>query len=337
MLIFQITLFVTFLFLILGYSYMLLTPALLIGCTPIVNYAKQIINSFITTLITKGFKANLKLAETKQDIKKLINENTDKVDIIVCNHISTFDLIIAGYLKEFEIDSCNVIFKNEIVYTPGFGYILYANTDIKLKRNWEQDKEALGKQLDNIKPNGKKQVIIIFPEGTRLTEQKLKEGQEFSKLNNLPVYENLMVPKSKGLWFIVNKLSETNKLGRIWDVTFVFPKFLKKSISYSDVFGKSMGDVNAIWREVVLEKDYKDSDAFKKWLINLWVTKDSLIKYHEKIIFNEIYPESKIKTSEKLIAIITLLVFVGLLFNKYGRYYLLGSFILSYILILFKL
>ena len=30
-----------------------------------------------------------------------------------------------------------------------------------------------------------------------------------TQLNNLPVYENLMVPKSKGLWFIVNKLSFT--------------------------------------------------------------------------------------------------------------------------------
>ena len=146
-----------------------------------------------------------------------------------------------------------------------------------------------------------------------------------------------MVPKSKGLWFIVNKLSETNKLGRIWDVTLVFPKFLQKSMSYSDVFGKQIGDVNAIWREVELGNNYKDLDAFKKWLLNLWITKDSLMKYHEKIIYNKIYPESKIKTSEKLIAIITLLVLFGLLFNKYGRYYLLGSFILGYILILFKL
>lgn len=337
MLIFQITVVVTFIFLILGYSYMLITPALLIGYTPILNYAKQIVNSFFTMLMIKGFKPNFKLAESKQDIKRLINENTDKVDIIVCNHISAFDLIIASYLKEFGIDSCNCIMKNEIVYTPGIGYILYANTDIKLNRNWEQDKETLGKQLDNIKLNGKKQIIVIFPEGTRLTEQKLKEAQEFSKLNNLPVYENLMVPKSKGLWFIVNKLSETNKLGRIWDVTLVFPKFLQKSMSYSDVFGEQIGDVNAIWREVELDNNYKDPDAFKKWLLNLWITKDSFMKYHEKIIYNQIYPETNIKTSEKLIVIITLLVLFGLLFNKYGRYYLLGSFILSYILILFKL
>jgi hypothetical protein len=214
---------------------------------------------------------------------------------------------------------------------------MYACPDIKLNRNWEQDKETLGKQLDNIKTNGKKQVLLIFPEGTRLTEKKLNEGNEFSKSNNLPVYENLMVPKSKGLWFIVNKLSETNRLGRIWDVTLTFPKYLKKSIGTLDILGKPIGDVNTIWREVKLDKDYKDSDAFKKWLMNLWITKDSLMKYHEKIIYNQIYPESNIKTSEKLIVIITLLVLIGLLFNKYGRYYLLGSFILSYIFILFKL
>lgn len=338
MLIFQITLFVSFIFLILGYSYMLITPGILIGCTSIISYMKEFAQSFFTMVLSKGFKANLKLGETEQDIKKLINENTDKVDIIVCNHTSTLDfLIMMSYLKEFDIDSYNFVLKNEIVYTPGFGYIMYACPDIKLNRNWEQDKEILGKQIDNFKSNGKKQVLLIFPEGTRLTEKKLKEAREFSKSNNLPVYENLMVPKSKGLWFIVNKLAQSNRLGRIWDVTLIFPEFLQKSIGASDIFGKCIGDVNTIWREVEINENYKDPDIFKKWLMNLWITKDSLMKYYDKIIYKHVYPESNIKTSEKLIGIIILLVLVGLLFNKYGRYYLLGSFILSYILIIFKL
>ena len=63
-----------------------------------------------------------------------------------------------------------------------------------------------------------------------LIEQKLKEGNEFSKKNNLPIYENLMVPKSKGLWFIIKHLKKLNKLGRIWDATIILSKFIKKSI-----------------------------------------------------------------------------------------------------------
>jgi len=338
MLIFQITLFVTFVFLILGYSYLLITPGLFIGYTPIINYVKVIAQSFFTMVLDKGFKTNFKLAETKQDIKKLINSDTDKIDIIVCNHTSTLDfLIMMTYLEELDIQSYNFVLKNEITYTPGFGLIMYASQDVKLNRNWEQDKEILGKQLDKIKTNDKKQVIIIFPEGTRLSEQKLKEGQLFSQSNNLPVYDNLMVPKSKGLWFIVNHLSKSGKLGRIWDTTLIFPNFIKKSIKSSDIFGKPLGDIKTVWREVKLDENFEDQDGFKKWLINLWVTKDSLIKHHDKVIFNQVYPNEKIKTSTKLSLLILFLIIIGLLLNKYGRYYLLGSFLLSYILIIFKL
>ena len=338
MLIFQITLFVTFVFAILGYCYLLITPSLLIGYTPIISYVKTIAQSFFTMILDKGFKTNFKLGETGQDIKKLINENTDKIDIIICNHTSTLDfLLIMSYLQEFDIQSYNFVFKNEITYTPGFGFVMYASPDIKLNRNWEQDKETLGKQLDKLKPNGKKQVILIFPEGTRLTEKKLKEGQEYSKSNNLPVFENLMVPKSKGLWFIVNHLNQSNKLGRIWDTTLIFPNYIQKSINASDIFGKSIGDVKTVWREIELDENFHQQEGFKNWLINLWITKDSLIKYHDKIIFNQVNPNDKMKTSTKLLTIIIILLITWLIFNKYGRYYLLVSLILSYVLIIFKL
>lgn len=338
MLIFQITLFVTFVFFILGYSYLLITPGLLVGYTPIISYVKTLAQTLFTMILSKGFKTNFKLGETQQNIKQLINENPDKIDIIVCNHTSTLDfLLVMSYLEEFEIDSYNFVFKNEITYTPGFGFIMYANPDIKLNRNWEQDKETLGKQLDKIKTNEKKQVILIFPEGTRLTETKLREGQEFSKLNNLPVFNNLMVPKSKGLWFIINHLNNSGKLGRIWDVTLIFPNYIQKSIKATDIFGKPIGDVNMVWREVNLDLNFKNPDEFKKWLINLWITKDSFIKHHNKLVFNQIYPDKKTKTSNKLLIVILLTVLIGCFFNKYTRYYLLGSLLLSYILIIFKL
>ena len=119
----------------------------------------------------------------------------------------------------------------------------------------------------------------------------------------------------------------------MWDVTLILPK----KLDYSNKLGKSIDDVNAIWREVVLDKNYKDLNIFKSWLINLWVTKDSLIKNHKKIIYNQIYPKLNVKLSEKINIVIILLGFFGLLMNKYGRYYLLCSFILSYILIFYNI
>ncbi len=335
---YQITLFVTFVFLILGYSYALITPALLIGYTPIIDYVKLLAQTFFTIVLVKGFKTKFKLAESKQNITQLINENPDKIDILVCNHTSSLDfLIIMSYLQEFQIEIFNFVLKSDIIYTPGFGFIMYGSSDVKLNRNWEQDKETLGKQLDKIKFTGKKQVILIFPEGTRLTETKLKEGQEFSKKNSLPVFSNLMVPKSKGLWFIINHLAQTNKLGKIWDISLIFPKYLKKSIGFTNILAEPIGDVNVIWRHVELTKNYSNQNEFKAWLINLWITKDSLIKHYDKIIYKEIFPHTKAKTSTKLLTIIISVLIIGLLLNKYGRNYMLVSLLLSYVLIIFRL
>jgi 1-acyl-sn-glycerol-3-phosphate acyltransferase len=337
MILIHIILFVTFVFLILGYSYLLIIPGLIIGYTPLLCYVKTIAQSFLTIILSKGFKINFKLADSNQPIKKLINEEPDKIDIIICNHTSSLDfLFIIRYLHDFEIDSYNFVLKNDITYIPGFGFIMYTNSDIKLNRNWEHDKETLGKQLDKIKTTGKKQVIVIFPEGTRLTEQKLKEGNEFSKKNNLPIYENLMVPKSKGLWFIIKHLKKLNKLGRIWDATIILSKFIKKSIGYSDILGGRIDDVKIVWREVELTDEYNDIEKFKIWLTNLWVIKDDFIKKHKNIFFNQIKLEEENKT-KIIIPLIMIIVIIGFLFNKYGRYYLLSSFLLSYILIIFKL
>lgn len=338
MLIFQITLFVTFIFLILGYSYMLITPSLLIGYTPIITYIKTLAQSFFTQVMISGFKTKFKLAKSDQDIKKLINENTDLIDIIICNHTSIIDfLVIMSYLQHFNIDSYNFVLKNQIIYTPGFGLIMYANPDIKLNRNWNQDKFSVSKQLDKIKLNGSKQVILIFPEGTRLTDSKLKEGHVFSTKNNLPIFTNLLVPKSKGLWAIVNHLKETNKLGRIWDVTLSIPKFIGKTSFSSDIFGKPIGDICTVWREIAIYSDYKDMDKFKKWLIDLWVTKDSFMNNYKNLIYDNIQPDTNIKLSAKISIIITLVASCWLTINKYGRYYLLFSLLLTYILIFFKL
>ena len=188
-----------------------------------------------------------------------------------------------------------------------------ADYDIPARKN-------LGKEIDNIPIMNKKQVIIIFPEGTRFTLEKLKEAQRFSLENNLPKYNNLLVPKSKGLWFIVNQLAKKNRLGRIWDMTLVLPKFLGKESYLSDIVGKEIGNVYCDIRELKLPENFEDNNIFKNWLHENWKIKDKYIEHYnkyqyEKITFNDMRYNHLI--------FITFIIFFAtiLLYNKYGRYY----------------
>ena len=203
-----------------------------------------------------------------------------------------------------------------------------------MSRNWEKDKHSLANQIDKFEtnPNSNKQFIIIFPEGTRSTPKKLEEGQNFSRLNNLPVFDNLLVPKSKGLHFLVNHLNKTNKLGRIWDLTLAIPKFMKQSAYINDVFGKPIGPVYGTIKELKLDFDIQDSELFKSWLLKKWEIKDEFLKNYKKYVYK------KLEFNDPKYRHIALIVLICLIFSlllgvKYGRCYLIMSIVLSYILI----
>lgn len=321
---------------ILSYSYLLITPSILLSNKYILEQVKKISQTFSTIMLSDSFKVDFFMAKTEKNVEQLINQNTDLIDIMICNHVSTIDfLIIMAYLQNFKIGSYNFVIKNEITYTPGFGLIMYASSDIKLNRNWEKDKKILGNQIDKIK-NNKKQIIIIFPEGTRLNETKLKEGQQFSTSTNIPIFNNLLVPKTKGLYYIINHLDKTNKLGRIWDLTLAIPKFLKKSAYITDIIGQPIKSVYGIFRELELEKNkYQDLDNFKTWFFEKWKIKDDFLQNYKKFIYEKINQDNY---NFIHIAIVILVILLGCftLTNKYGRYYLLLSFVLSYFLIVFK-
>jgi 1-acyl-sn-glycerol-3-phosphate acyltransferase len=342
----QILYLVIYVYWVIAYSYLFLTPSILLSNEYLIKLVKKLSQSLSTLMLIDGFQTEFYLANGQTNIKELINQNPELIDIVVCNHLSTFDfLILMTFLQNFGISTYNFVLKNTINYFPGFGLIMYANTDIKLTRNWEKDKDNLSKQIDNIKtssgPNSKKQVIFIFPEGTRLTKQKLEEGQKFSRLNNIPVYDNLLVPKAKGLWFLINHLKKTKKLGRVWDITLTIPKFLGKSAYVSDVLGKPIGPIYVAMRELaeltkLNDLDCENLEIFKSCLFKTWKMKDDFIKNYKSYVYKKIVWDD---LKYRHIALISLvgLIFSLCLCNKYGRYYLILSFVLSYILIIFKL
>ena len=328
---------------VLSYSYLLITPSIFLSNNYILKQVKILSQSFSTMMLLDSLKIDFFMAQTDKNVEQLINQNPELVDIIVCNHVSTIDfLIVMAYLQKFKIGSYNFVLKNEIVYVPGFGLIMYASPDIKLNRNWEKDKEIFGNQIDKIKtsPDGDKQVILIFPEGTRFDETKLGKAQQFSMDNNLPVFKNLLVPKTKGLWYLINHLEKTNKLGRVWDLTLVLPKFIGKSVYLTNIVSQPVGPIYGIFRELELDKnEYKDLEKFKNWFLKMWKIKDDFLQNN-----NQKIPSYKNFIYKKIIwddlkfrhlIIVTFIILLGCLTltNKYGRYYLLVSFILSYLLV----
>jgi 1-acyl-sn-glycerol-3-phosphate acyltransferase len=246
MLIIQIMFLITFIYWVMAYSYVVLTPSILLSNDYLIKYVKKLSQTLTIFTLIYGFKSEFYLTSTQQNIKELMNQNTDLVDIIVCNHITTIDfLIVIAYLKYLNISNFNFILNYKVKHIAGFGLIMYANPDIKVFRNWELDQDNMQKQIQNFNTNvsSKKQVLIIFPEGTRYTKEKFEIAQEFSKSKGIPIYDHLLVPKARGLWFLINNFKKVNKLGRVWDITLTVPSMLGKSAYVKDLLGKPIGPV----------------------------------------------------------------------------------------------
>jgi len=337
MLITQIMFLVTFIYWIMAYSYVVLTPSILISNNYLIKLVKKLSQTLVIFTLIYGFKTKFYLTNTKQNIKELINQNTDLVDIVICNHITTIDfLIVVSYLKYLGITSTNILLNYKVKNLLGIGLVAYANTDIKVFRNWELDQDNILKQIGKFNNNvsSKKEVLIIFPEGTRYTKDKFDIAQNFSKSKGIPVYDNLLVPKARGLWFLINNFKKANKLGRVWDITLTVPSILGKSGYIQDLIGKPVGPVYGTIKELNLDINYEDLDIFKSWLFKNWKNKDYFMQYYKNFIYKKLHFNN---TKNKHLVIIALvcLIFSLLLGSKYGRYYLIISLLISYIMIIF--
>ena len=332
----QIYFLTLFIFSICSYIYVLVSPSILLKLSPLtIKYVKILSQSYIKFLFINGFKCNFYQAQSEQKIRDLFRKTKDKIDIIIANHISTIDFfIIHCILKQYKVFNMFSIVGPTVKYHVGFGLIMYLESGIEVNRNWQIDKNIIEPQLDDIKLDNKsKYVIIIFPEGTRMMESRLLIAQKFSKDNNIHRYENVLVPKIKGIWTIINHLTKTKRLGNVWDINVIIPKYLRKKAELIDLIKRNIGNIFIHMRTVSIKANY-NYDEFKENFYNFWKEKDDLITNYKSFHYNEIdFNDKKTYTFNNIVLIVILLFGIYLLTKKSGRYYLLISFILSYIFI----
>ena len=336
MLLYKIFFLIFYIYFWIIYPYIYYIPALFLNNRIESSYH---IRSIAQKISTVGFKyvfnTDLYFAESKQPILSNILKNNNLIDIIISNHISSLDItIITSYLNYLKINNFNYFAKKEMNYIPGLGLFTYFSLDIILNRKWDEDKHILNDQInkiiDNINENYCKHVIIIFPEGTRISNEKLLEGQTFSKLNNFPIYNNLLVPKTKGLYHTINYLKEKKRLGKIWDISLIIDKLNSRLSIFNNING-----IYCIMREIKINSDnYNNPEIFKNYFLKYWKDKDYLLSNYNKFIYYKVPNDDKYLTFIKIILIISS---ICLFTNKYSIYFIILLILIFYKIIIFKI
>ena len=146
--------------------------------------------------------------------------------------------------------------------------------DIKLKRNWNEDKDSIVEQLNNIESG----IIIIYPEGTRYCKKKHIESRKFCKDNKLPIFNYTLAPRVKGSHLVINSLKQMNRLGNVYDVTLAFDNFIKQELYLSRIFKLSdLGPLTVNIKKIHFNDNDLQYENFKEKMFKMWLVKNNLI------------------------------------------------------------
>ena len=258
--------------------------------------------------------------------------STDKIDIIIANHINSFDFTIqTSIFRQFDKRNTYYVMKKQTVFLPGAGFNVCSSPDIKLNKKIEDDLDNLVRSIRKIKSG----IIIILPEGTRYTPEKKLLSHKYSKDNNLPVFNNVLFPKMKGMWLITNILTNENRMGNIIDMSIMIENFKNKKTMATDLLTKNFGNTLCAINSYGVPPSIiiQDYDMFKKWFLDIWKNKDNILEDMHTVNDTNIYTKlrSKVTIKEVSMAVFVITVFTYLMIKTKGRY--LGySLIISYII-----
>eukprot|EP01027_Heterolobosea_sp_BB2_P009591 GEZU01014123.1.p1 GENE.GEZU01014123.1~~GEZU01014123.1.p1 ORF type:complete len:327 (+),score=111.06 GEZU01014123.1:75-1055(+) len=159
--------------------------------------------------------------------------------IVFSNHRSFTDFMMLHSLAQRKNmqNNCKYFAKDSLKYIPGFGWGIYLMGMIMIKRDWLRDQKRIEAAFANIKQNRVPVWLISFLEGSRLTQKKLEKSQEYAKKKDLPVFQNVLLPRTKGFIATVGALRGSH-VKYVYDLTLGYGK-----------------DVPTIWN--ILSRSYK--------------------------------------------------------------------------------
>lgn len=111
--------------------------------------------------------------------------------------------------------------KYPLKFVPGPGWGMHFIDCIFLRRDWAKDQESIKATFATIKNNKVPAWLIMFPEGTRITQRKLDESRRFAGDKGMWSPEHVLVPRTKGFAAVVAGLHDY--LDAVYDVTIGYP------------------------------------------------------------------------------------------------------------------
>lgn len=204
--------------------------------------------------------------------------------LVLSNHL-THDWI-AIYCQGIRSRSLGVIrtvIKKSLLLFPGFGLGMWVCQWPFVTRNYKRDKTVLAKLFNRYKAAGVPVQLWIFPEGTRMSKQKLKESQEHQQAKGYPVWNNVLLPRHRGFILALDALQGV--IGHVNEMTIWFEGYKSTIPGIVELCSEPRGKKHVLHlhqKRVPIAEVPLDEEGRQKWLQESFARKESLLEYRKK-------------------------------------------------------
>lgn len=264
----------------------------------------------------------------------------DEQSLIIMNHRTRLDWLFAYsfMLRCGSLQHLKIVLKSGLKKIPGAGWAMQCLVLIFLDRKWTSDKILLDRYLNYFKSLNYPTQILLFPEGTDLTEFTMRRSDEYAENQHLQKYRYVLHPKTTGFSYITEHLRNDERIEAVWDLSIAYPVNIPQT-EIDIVTGNFPREVHFYVRTFPIDKIPKSQAELIHWCQEAWTTKENLLKnfYAENVFSLEVQSDPRElyeARSESIVRCILYVFLIGwsvlLTFMLYFFYY--SSFVRWYCL-----
>lgn len=213
--------------------------------------------------------------------------------MVILNHRSFADFfplhIVA--IRHQMIWFCRYFAKDSVKWIPFFGWGIRLAGMILLKRNWLQDQKRILKTFAFYTKHRLPLWLISYSEGSRFSQRKLLESQEYARQNGRKPLNNVLLPRTRG--FVASVQALKNSISAVYDFTLVYySRDGKQRVPspWDYLFANLGGYVFEVHirRFPLSELPVEDEKQLGEWLHGRFQAKDSLLQERYEAIESQI-------------------------------------------------
>ncbi|KAK9113177.1 hypothetical protein Scep_020696 [Stephania cephalantha] len=195
--------------------------------------------------------------------------------LLIANHRTEVDWMYLWdlALRKGSIGYIKYILKSSLMKLPIFGWVFHVVEFIPVQRKWELDESIMREMLSTFTDRQDPLWLALFPEGTDFTQEKCTKSQKFAAEKGLPVLQNVLLPKTKGLCICLEVLK--GSMDAVYDVTIGYkhryPCFM------DNVFGVDPSEVHMHVQRIPFSSIPSSENEATAWLMNRFQLKDQLL------------------------------------------------------------